>query len=83
MARNRTVPEFKLLRLWSFHFARRTSVIPMGACKISIANLDMQAMQNSAFSQTGNNLGKCQQKNTMFRRKYNSFNDLSRAKRIT
>ena len=62
MARNRTVPEFKLLRLWSFHFARRTSVIPMGAYKISIANLDMQTMQNSAFSQTGTNLGKCQQK---------------------
>ena len=49
MARNRTVPEFKLLRLWSFHFARRTSVIPMDAYKKNIANLEMQTMQNSVF----------------------------------
>ena len=70
---NRTIPEFRLLRLWSFHFARRTSVIPMGAYKISIANLKMQTMQNSVFSHTGNYLGKCQQKDTMFRRNNNSF----------
>ena len=70
---NRTIPEFRLLRLWSFHFARRTSVIPMDAYKKNIANLEMQTMQNSVFHTLELILCKCQQKDTMFRRNNNSF----------